>query len=208
MEQMAKDAEAHAEADKQKRAKIEVRNEADAAVHNTKKNLDEHKANLPQEVQDDVQTKIVELEQLLSDDEADAEAVRKAVDELQQSAMKMGEAIYKNSSVRALLLPRAQHMPVSAATVREQALRLSEPNGHHRALRTRPQSKTRSSKTKTKTRRRSRRQIEMRSEDGDAARGGYALWPPRCAAQTQPTVTQETSVSVCGRRGTEAPAGC
>lgn len=98
MEQMAKDAEAHAEADKKKRAKIEVRNEADAAVHNTKKNLDEHKANLPQEVQDDVQTKIVELEQLLSDDEADAEAVRKAVDELQQSAMKMGEAIYKNSS--------------------------------------------------------------------------------------------------------------
>ena len=120
MEQMAKDAEAHAEADKNKRAKIEVRNEADAAVYNTKKNLDEHKANLPQEVQDDVQTKIVELEQLLSDDEADAEAVRKAVDELQQSAMKMGEAIYKNSSVRALLLPRAQHMPVSAATVREQ----------------------------------------------------------------------------------------
>ena len=117
---MAKDAEAHAEADKKKRAQIEVRDEADAAVHNTKKNLDEHKANLPQEVQDDVQTKIVELEQLLSDDEADAEAVRKAVDELQQSAMKMGEAIYKNSSVRALLLPRAQHMPVSAATVREQ----------------------------------------------------------------------------------------
>lgn len=98
---MAKDAEAHAEADKKKRETIEVRNEADAAVHNTKKNLDEHKANLPQEVQDDVQTKIVELEQLLSADDISAEDVRKAVDELQQSAMKMGEAIYKSSGVRA-----------------------------------------------------------------------------------------------------------
>lgn len=111
---MAKDAEAHAEADKKKRERIEVRNEADAAVHNTKKNLSEHKANLPQEVQDDVQTKIVELEQLLSDDESNPEAVRKAVDELQQSAMKMGEAIYKNSSVRAPLVTRAQRMPASA----------------------------------------------------------------------------------------------
>merc|ERR1711968_415133 len=98
MERMAQDAEAHAEADKKKRETIEIRNEADAAVHNTKKNLDEHKENLPQEVQDDVQTKIVELEQLLSQDEVDAEEVRKSVDELQQSAMKMGEAIYKASS--------------------------------------------------------------------------------------------------------------
>jgi len=98
---MAQDAEGHAEADKKKRESIEVRNEADAAVHNTKKNLDEHKANLPQEVQDEVQTKIVELEQMLSEDEVEAEEVRKAVDELQQAAMKMGEAIYKSSSVSA-----------------------------------------------------------------------------------------------------------
>merc|ERR1711968_111044 len=98
MERMAQDAEAHAEADKKKRETIEIRNEADAAAHNTKKNLDEHKENLPQEVQDDVQTKIVEPEQLLSQDEVDVEEVRKSVDELQQSAMKMGEAIYKASS--------------------------------------------------------------------------------------------------------------
>merc|ERR1712146_503946 len=82
MERMAQVAEAHAEADKKKRETIEIRNEADAAVHNTKKNLDEHKANLPQVGQDDV----------------DVEEVRKSVDELQQSAMKMGEAIYKASS--------------------------------------------------------------------------------------------------------------
>eukprot|EP01043_Picozoa_sp_COSAG02_P006121 COSAG02_NODE_171_length_31397_cov_27.217554_11_plen_165_part_00 len=121
MERMAKDAEAHADADKKRRETIEVRNEADAAVHNTKKNLDEHKANLPQEVQDDVQTKIVELEQLLSEDEVEAEAVRKAVDELQQSAMKMGEAIYKSSGVRT---QRACNSTARAPSILFQLLRL------------------------------------------------------------------------------------
>merc|ERR1719453_590598 len=96
MEEMAKEAEGFAETDKAKREAVETRNEADAAVHNTKKNLDEHKSNLPQEVQDDVQTKIVEVEQLLSEGEPEAEAVRTSVDELQQAAMKMGEAIYKS----------------------------------------------------------------------------------------------------------------
>ena len=75
---------------------METRNEADAAVHNTKKNLDEHKSNLPQEVQDDVQTKIVEVEQVLANEDASAEEIRTSVDELQQAAMKMGEAIYKS----------------------------------------------------------------------------------------------------------------
>merc|ERR1719163_767559 len=69
MKEMAKEAEGFAETDKAKREAVETRNEADAAVHNTKKNLDEHKSNLPQEVQDDVQTKIVEVE---TRNEADA----------------------------------------------------------------------------------------------------------------------------------------
>ena len=98
MQEMAKEAEGFAESDKAKREAVETRNEADAAVHNTKKNLDEHKSNLPQEVQDDVQTKIVEVEQVLANEDATAEEIRTSVDELQQAAMKMGEAIYKSQS--------------------------------------------------------------------------------------------------------------
>ena len=114
MQRMASDAEGHAEADKAKREVIEVKNEADAAVHNTKKNLEEHKENLPQEVQDEVQTKIVELEQMLSADEPEVDELRKAVDELQQSAMKMGEAIYKASGDAA-----AEEAPVEDAEFEE-----------------------------------------------------------------------------------------
>ena len=98
MERMAKDAEGHAEVDKARREAVETRNEAEAMVHNTRKNLNEHKDNLPEEVHDTVHSDITALEQLLAEDDIDTEEVKKASDALQQSAMKMGEAIYKNSS--------------------------------------------------------------------------------------------------------------
>ena len=98
---------------------METRNEADAAVHNTKKNLDEHKSNLPQEVQDDVQTKIVEVEQVLANEDASAEEIRTSVDELQQAAMKMGEAIYKSQggSVPSPPLPCRKHACVGLSSL-------------------------------------------------------------------------------------------
>merc|ERR1711988_1912041 len=70
MERMAKDAEGFAEADKKKRERVEARNEADAAVHNTRKNLNEHKDAIPQELHDTVHADITALEQLLADDDA------------------------------------------------------------------------------------------------------------------------------------------
>jgi len=98
MQRMAKDAEGFAEEDKKKRDSIEARNDADAAVHNTRKNLNEHKDAIPQELHDTVHADITALEQLLGDDDADIEEIRKASETLQQTAMKMGEAIYKASS--------------------------------------------------------------------------------------------------------------
>merc|ERR1711991_664568 len=42
IEKMVKDAEANAEADKQKRESVDVRNQADTLIHSTEKNLKEH----------------------------------------------------------------------------------------------------------------------------------------------------------------------
>ena len=97
MSKMADEAEQFAEADKAKRESIEVKNEAEAAVHNTSKQLEEFKDSLPEDVADEIKASIAELEKLMSD-EADAEAIREGVDKLQQAAMKMGEAIYKSQS--------------------------------------------------------------------------------------------------------------
>lgn len=52
-------------------------------------------------MQDDITTQIAELEKVLSEDDPDPELIREGVDKLQQAAMKMGEAIYKNQSSEA-----------------------------------------------------------------------------------------------------------
>jgi len=100
MSRMAEEAEQYAETDKKKRESIEVKNEAEASIHNTQKQLAEHKSSLPQEVTDEISAAIAELEKTLSE-EAEPEVVREGVDKLQQAAMKMGEAIYKSQSEEA-----------------------------------------------------------------------------------------------------------
>ena len=98
MEGMAQNAEKFAEEDRKKRESVEAKNDADALVHNTRKQLDEHKAALPEDVQANVAEAVSELEKLSTDEDADVEALRKAIGDVEQAAMKMGEAIYKTSS--------------------------------------------------------------------------------------------------------------
>eukprot|EP00983_Pelagomonas_calceolata_P053040 1143122-Pelagomonas_calceolata.AAC.2 len=64
IQQMVKDAEAHAENDKRRKEMIEVgrgtqlRNEADTAIYSTEKSLSEYKDKLPQAVVDEINTAI------------------------------------------------------------------------------------------------------------------------------------------------------
>jgi len=101
MEKMSQNAEKYAEEDKKKRESVEAKNDADALVHNTRKNLNEHKANLPDDVQEAVNAGITALEEKIANDESSVEDLRTAISELETSAMKMGEAIYKTSSDQA-----------------------------------------------------------------------------------------------------------
>merc|ERR1711988_429665 len=70
IENMVREAEANAEQDKINRERVEAINQAEAAVHNTRKNLNEHKDAIPQELHDTVHADITALEQLLADDDA------------------------------------------------------------------------------------------------------------------------------------------
>ncbi|KAF5837283.1 heat shock protein Hsp70C [Dunaliella salina] len=58
IQQMVKDAEAHAENDKRRKEMIELRNEADTAIYSTEKSLNEYKDKLPQAVVDEINTAI------------------------------------------------------------------------------------------------------------------------------------------------------
>ncbi|MGF1624614.1 MAG: molecular chaperone DnaK [Alphaproteobacteria bacterium] len=93
IERMVKDAEAHAEEDKAKRALVEARNQAESLLHQTEKNLSEHGAKLPEADRARIEADMTALREALGqEDKAVIEAKSQA---LGQSVMKLGEAMYK-----------------------------------------------------------------------------------------------------------------
>jgi molecular chaperone DnaK len=96
VEKMIKDAEAHQEADKKRRELVEVRNQADALVHETDKQLREHGDKLSAETRRDIETAVEDLKK--ARDGEDVAAIKSATDKLNQAAAKLGEEVYKAAS--------------------------------------------------------------------------------------------------------------
>lgn len=96
VEEMVKQAESHAEADKARKEFVENKNTAESLIYNTQKSLDEHKEKLDAETVTAVETAIKECETALGD-ENDPQTLKEKTDALQQASMKIGEAVYKNS---------------------------------------------------------------------------------------------------------------
>jgi len=95
IDKMVKDAEAHADEDKDKRETIEARNRAEALAHDTEKNLKEHGDKLGADDKAAVEADLQKLKDALEgEDKGNIEA---ATQTLVQSAQKIGEAIYKAS---------------------------------------------------------------------------------------------------------------
>ncbi len=95
IQQMVKDAEAHAEEDKTRRAAVDARNQADGLVHSSEKNLKEYGDKLPAGDKAEIETKLEAVKAVL--DSGDAEKIKTATDALMQASMKMGEAMYKQA---------------------------------------------------------------------------------------------------------------
>lgn len=93
IERMVKDAEAHAEEDRKRREAVEARNQLDALVHSTEKTLRENGDKVGPAEKSEVETAIAEARTAMEGQDADA--IRAASEKLSQSAMKMGEALYK-----------------------------------------------------------------------------------------------------------------
>ena len=93
IEKMVKDAEANAQADKQKKELVEAKNQAEGLVHATEKTLKEH----GDKVSPAEKTKIEdELKALKTAIEADDLAViKEKTESLMQASLKLGEAMYK-----------------------------------------------------------------------------------------------------------------
>jgi molecular chaperone DnaK len=95
IQKMVKDAEAHAEDDKKRKAAVEAKNHADALVHSTEKALSEHGARVGEGERRAIETALADLKEALKGDDADA--ITAKMNTLAQASMKLGEAMYKQA---------------------------------------------------------------------------------------------------------------
>ena len=93
IEQMVKDAEANANADKERREQVEARNNAEGLIHATEKSISENAETIEAADKDAAEAAIAELKTALEGE--DMEAINEKAQTLSQAAMKIGEAVYK-----------------------------------------------------------------------------------------------------------------
>ena len=93
IDQMVKEAEANAEADKQRRELVEAKNGGEAMIHGAEKTLEEHKEKLDDADTAPINSAIEALKAALEGE--DLEDIKAKSDALQQALMQVGEKIYK-----------------------------------------------------------------------------------------------------------------
>jgi len=96
IENMVREAEAHAETDKVNRERVEAINQAEGVLHDTESKMEEFKEQLPSEDVTKMKEKIAEVRGKLENKEnMEPEAIKEAVNDLQQSSLKLFEMAYK-----------------------------------------------------------------------------------------------------------------
>jgi molecular chaperone DnaK len=99
VERMTQEAEANKEADAARRALIDLKNQADQMVHETGKQLEEHKDKLSDEDREQIETARKELEEKSKTDDKDA--LEAALADFAKKAQKLGEIIYAQAQQEA-----------------------------------------------------------------------------------------------------------
>lgn len=95
IEKMVQEAEANKEADEKKKELVEVRNQAEAMLHSTKKSLEENKGVVSEDEEKAIIDAAAELEELLKDENASKEQIDESLKKLTEVSHKLAEAMYK-----------------------------------------------------------------------------------------------------------------
>jgi molecular chaperone DnaK len=99
IKKMVSDAEAHATEDRKRKDTVEARNQLDSLIYQTEKSLKEHGSDLEGSVKENIESSLKRAKEVL--DGQDADAMRKAAEELNQSSHKLAEVIYAKASQQA-----------------------------------------------------------------------------------------------------------
>ena len=92
VDRMVKDAEAHAAEDAARKEEIETRNNADSLINATQQTLDELGDKAPADARSAAESAIAEAKSALEG--SDTEAIKSAVEKLQQAGYKLAEVVY------------------------------------------------------------------------------------------------------------------
>ena len=93
IEKMVKEAEANAEADKERKELVETRNQAESLIHSTEKSMEEHGDKVDPTTIEAIELAISALKENLEGE--DAGKIKAGIQNVTEAAMKLGEAIYK-----------------------------------------------------------------------------------------------------------------
>ncbi|MFD2676608.1 molecular chaperone DnaK [Camelimonas lactis] len=93
IDKMVKDAEAHADEDKKRRALVEAKNQGEALVNSTEKSVAEYGDKVSAADKTAIETAVAALKTALEGE--DVEAITARTNELMQASMKLGQAMYE-----------------------------------------------------------------------------------------------------------------
>lgn len=99
IEKMVREAEANADQDKARRAEVEAKNQAEALVHSTEKNIVEYGDKIAPEDKKSIEDACASLKTALEG--TDLDDIKAKSEVLSQAAMKLGEEIYKSQQQEA-----------------------------------------------------------------------------------------------------------
>ncbi len=98
IDRMVKEAEAHAEEDRQEREKAEARNEADSLIYTTEKTLKEMGDKVGAEDKSKIDEALADLRRTL--ESGDVAAIKEKTETLKQASYKIAEEMYKNAGAQ------------------------------------------------------------------------------------------------------------
>ena len=101
IDQMVKDAESHAEEDRQRREAAEVRNNADALVYQIEKLLSDQADQVPDEEKAEVEGALAGLKEALENENEDIEAIRAASEHLTTVSQTFSQKLYESAAQQA-----------------------------------------------------------------------------------------------------------
>ena len=97
IEKAIKEAEAHAEEDKKRREVIEIRNQADQLVYSVEKMVKENGDKITEDDKKVLEEESEKLKKVIADENADADTIRKAIDEFSQKSNAIVSKLYQGA---------------------------------------------------------------------------------------------------------------